>query len=400
MTALTTNSLVFITLLLAAWAWQYQRVAGVGTAAAGEWGFGLYFAAATEEKTQPATPHRKREAREKGQVARSTDLNAAIVVIAVIIVVYSIRGYLGENISDYVRQILGNEMGLSLSVPYIMYLLKLTLMTFLKLLAPIFATAIVFGLLVNFFQVGMVVAMEGIKPKLSHINPIEGFKRIFSKRALVEFIKTLLKITIIGLITYNVVRKALPDTMILIETGLGFSVEYLGKLLFRVGITATGAFLVIAFFDLAYQKWEFARNMRMSVDEIKKEMKQTEGDPFIKAKLREKQRMMSMNRMMQSIPEATVVVTNPTHLAIALKYNDSMEAPQIVAKGAGYVAERIKESAREYKVPIVEDKPVAQSLYKSTEIGDYVPVELYHAVAGIIAAIYAMERNKRNGARS
>ncbi|HNX92915.1 MAG TPA: EscU/YscU/HrcU family type III secretion system export apparatus switch protein, partial [Syntrophomonas sp.] len=170
------------------------------------------------------------------------------------------------------------------------------------------------------------------------------------------------------------------------------SVDYITKLLFRVCITATVTYFIIAVLDFVYQKWEFGRSLRMSVDEVKKEMKQTEGDPQIKAQIRAKQRMMSMNRMMQSIPKATVVVTNPTHLAVVLKYDDTMEAPQIVAKGAGYVAGRIKEEAAKYEIPIMEDKPLARALFKSSEIGDFVPVDLYQAVAGVIAAIYSLQK--------
>ena len=351
------------------------------------------FFAATEEKTEQATPYRKQEARKKGQVAKSSDLNAAVIVMSIIAVLYSCRGYWGNNISGYVQYILSKEMNTALSSTQFFNLYKLTLYLCLKIMAPIFGAVIIFGLLVNFMQVGLVVSFEGMKPKLSNINPIEGAKRIFSKRALFEFLKTLLKVFVIGLILYNLVKKVFPQLLTLSEMNLVSSSDYLIKLIFRIGITAAGIFLVIAILDFVYQKWEFGRSLRMSKDEIKKEMKQTEGDPLIKAQIRQKQRMMSMNRMMQSIPEATVVVTNPTHLAVVLKYDDKiMDAPQIVAKGAGYVAVKIKEKASEYNIPIVEDKPLARSLFKSSEIGDFVPVDLYQAVAGVIAAIYSLHK--------
>jgi len=355
----------------------------------------IYFAA-TEEKTEPATPHRKQESRKKGQVARSTDLNAAVVVLAIIVALHSLSGYVGENLAAYVRHILSGEMGTALSSEQFFNVFKLTLNLYLRIMAPIFVVAVIFGLLVNFMQVGMVVAFEGIKPKLSNINPIEGFKRIFSRKALFEFAKILLKVFVIGLVAYSVVSKAFDQILVLVDANLVSSLAFLNTLAFRVGVAATGTFLVIAVADLFYQKWKFNQSLKMSKYEIKKEIKQTEGDPLIKAKLREKQRMMSMRRMMQSIPEATVVVTNPTHLAVALKYDeDEMDAPQIVAKGAGYTAEKIKEKAAEHNIPIVEDKPLARSLYSSSEIGDFVPVELYQAVAGVIAAIYAL-KNKKN----
>jgi flagellar biosynthetic protein FlhB len=351
------------------------------------------FFAATEEKTEPATPYRKQEARKKGQVAKSSDLNAAVIVMAIIVVLYSLRGYLAENITGYIQYIFSKEMSIAMSSSQFFNLYKLTLYLCLKIMAPLFGAVIIVGLLVNFMQVGMVVSFEGMQPKLSHINPIEGFKRIFSKRALFEFIKTLLKVFVIGLIVYDLVKKVFPQILTLSNMNLAASTDYLIKLIFRVSISAAATFLVIAILDFVYQKWEFGRSLRMSIDEVKKEMKQTEGDPLIKAQIRQKQRMMSMNRMMQSIPEATVVVTNPTHLAVVLKYDDKMmDAPQIVAKGAGYVAVKIKEKAAEYNIPIVEDKPLARSLFKSSEIGDFVPVDLYQAVAGIIAAIYSLQK--------
>jgi len=363
---------------------EIQLQHGVGALA-------LYFAA-TEEKTEPATPHRKQEARKKGQVAKSNDLNSALVLIAVVVVLYSIRGYFGENISTYVKYILSQEMNTALNSTRFFDLYKVTLLLSLKIMAPILGAALVFGMLANFMQVGMLFSFEAMKPKLSHINPIEGFKRIYSKRAFFEFFKTILKIVVIGLVVFNLVEKAFPQLILLFNMSLGKSTDYIAKLLFRVCITATVAYFIIAVLDFVYQKWEFGRSLRMSVDEVKKEMKQTEGDPQIKAQIRAKQRMMSMNRMMQSIPKATVVVTNPTHLAVVLKYDDTMEAPQIVAKGAGYVAERIKLEAAKYEIPIMEDKPLARALFKSSEIGDFVPVDLYQAVAGVIAAIYSLQK--------
>ncbi len=363
---------------------EIQAEHGVGALA-------LYFAA-NEEKTEPATPHRRQEARKKGQVAKSADLSGAVVIIAVIVVLYSIRGYFGENISTYVKYILSHEMGTALNSTQFFDLYKLTLLFAFKTMAPILGAVIVFGLLGNLMQVGMLVSFEAMKPKLSHINPIEGFKRIYSKRAFFEFFKTIMKIIVIGLVVFNLVEKAFPQLLLLFNMSLMNSVDYFVKLIFRICIAATVTYFIIAVVDFVYQKWEFNRNLRMSIDEVKKELKQTEGDPQIKAQIRAKQRMMSMNRMMQSIPQATVVVTNPTHLAVVLKYDDSMEAPQIVAKGAGYVAARIKEEAAKYKIPIMEDKPLARALFKSSEIGDFVPVELYQAVAGVIAAIYSLQK--------
>jgi flagellar biosynthetic protein FlhB len=265
-------------------------------------------------------------------------------------------------------------------------------------MTPILAAAVFFGLAANFFQVGFVFSSEAISPKLSHVNPLEGLKRIFSKRALFDFLKTLLKLSIIGLVIYNQVKDEYPKLLILPNMNTGAMISYLLKVTFQVCITAGLVFLIISIFDFAFQKWQLNQNLKMSKYEIKTEMKQTEGDPLIKSRVREKQRMYAMRRMMQSVPEATVVITNPTHLAVALKYDDNvMQAPQIIAKGAGYIAEKIKEKAAENNIPVIEDQPLARSLYKGSEIGDYVPVELYQAVAGVLAAIYMQRRNKGVG---
>lgn len=367
------------------------RLAGVGQLQPGSAAWSIYFAG-KEEKTEPATPHRKQEARKKGQVGKSADLSAAVVIISVLLVLYSIRGYYGGNISTFLQYILSREMNTPLNSAQIIVLYKMVLLLFLKVLAPIMGAVIVFAIAGNLMQIGFLLSFEAIKPKLSHINPIEGFKRIFSKRAFFEFFKTILKVLVIGLVVFNLGKKAYPQLIALSSISLLKSADYIVKLIFRIMITASVTFFFIAALDFVYQKWEFSRSLRMSVDEVKKEFKQTEGDPQIKAQIRAKQRMMSMNRMMQSVPEATVVVTNPTHLAVVLKYDDTMEAPQIVAKGAGYVAQRIKEKAAEHNIPLVEDKPLAQSLFKTAEIGDFVPVELYQAVAEVIAAIYSLKK--------
>jgi flagellar biosynthetic protein FlhB len=356
------------------------------------------FFAATEEKTEAATPHRRQEARKKGQVAKSADLNAAVILMAIIGVIYIARGYMGQSLSDYVEQILDKQMNATLDPAQLINLYKYTLLQCFKIMAPLLAAGVFFGIVVNLLQVGFVISSEAINPKFSNVNPLEGLKRIFSKRALFDFLKTLLKLSFIGFVIYNQCKSEYPRLLMLSNLTTGQIINYLAQFMFKVCITAGMVFLIISVIDFIFQKWQFSQTLKMSKYEIKTEMKQTEGDPFIKSRLREKQRMFAMRRMMQSVPEATVVITNPTHLAVALKYDDNvMQAPQIIAKGAGYVAEKIKQTAAENKIPIMEDKPLAQSLYKGSEIGDFIPMELYQAVAGILAAIYMQRRNRGAG---
>ena len=363
----------------------------------------IYFASADGEKTEPATPHRRQEARKKGHVGRRSDLNAAVVVIAVIVVLYSLSGHIGRTLSEYLCHILSGQIGNPLDGTQFILIYKSSLLAFLKVMVPIFAVALIFGVLINLTQVGMTVAAEGLMPKLSNINPIEGFKRIFSKKALFNFIKTIIKLIVVGVVVYQLVQNSLPEILGLLNIELGLSLKYFVNLAFKISITAMGIFMAIAIIDFVYQKWEYNQSLKMSKDEIKKEMKQTEGDPLIKSRIREKQRMISMVRMLQEIPAATVVVTNPTHLAVALKYTEEeyegqetqMDARQVVAKGAGHIAAKIKEIAAEHEIPIIENKPVARALYKNTNIGDFIPVELYQAVAAIIATVYSIQ--KKNG---
>jgi len=354
-------------------------------------GSGRFFAS-TEEKTEKATPHRRQEARKKGQVSRSSDLNAAIVIIIIIVFLYMMREPLVFKLTGYVQHIFSEEMMLELNCDQFFRMYQLTVNFFFKLMGPIFAVAVFFGLTANFLQVGFLFAPEAIKPKASNINPVEGFKKIFSKKALVECVKTLLKVIVVSLAIYSLIKNKFAKILLMPNMDIFAIMNYLEKLAFQICIGAALVFLIIAVADFMYQKWQFNQTLKMSKYEVKQEMKQTEGDPFIKSRLREKQRLMAMKRMMQSVPEATVVITNPTHLAVALKYDENeMEAPQLVAKGAGYLAERIKEKANEHNIPVMEDRPLARALYESVEIGDYIPEDLYQAVAGIIAAIYLLE---------
>lgn len=359
----------------------------------------LFAEGSSEEKTEEATPHRKQEARKKGQVSRSSDLNAAIGMMAMILFLYLIRGHLGSNLTGYIKHIFSAEMILPLDGEQLFRVYSLTIDTFFHLMGPIFLIAIIFGLTTNFLQVGFLFAPEAVKPKVSNINPVEGLKRMFSKKALVEFGKVTLKITVVGLVVFTLVKKNFQQLFFITDTSIPAIVAFLANIIFKICAGAALIFILIAILDLLYQKWEFRQKLKMSKYEVKQEMKQTEGDPLIKSKIKEKQRAISMRRMMQSVPEATVVVTNPTHLAVALKYDEEvMEAPQVVAKGTGYLAEKIKNKAYEHDVPVMENKEVARALYASVEVGDYIPIELYQAVAEIIAHIYRIkEKMRREG---
>lgn len=346
----------------------------------------------SEEKTEEATPHRRQEVRKKGQVAKSADLNGAAVLSVLLVLLYYLRSYFTSEFSlyfTYLFDILSGNGTQTFTQNTLFSMTTYTIVFFFKLMFPVFWGAMAIGIAVNLAQVGFLFAPEIIKPKLENINPLSGFKRMFSKRALMELLKALLKIVIIGVIVYSTLKENVESLFYLFYMDVASSFNFLANIVFSLGKNAIGAFVAIAFIDYLFQRHEFKQNIKMSKQEIKEEFKQTEGDPQVKSKLREKQRQMAMHRMMQSIPEATVVITNPTHLAVALKYSTTdAAAPRVVAKGAGAIAERIKEKAKEHKIPIVEEKPLARFLYHNVDIDKEIPAELYQAVAEILAMLY------------
>jgi flagellar biosynthesis protein FlhB len=257
------------------------------------------------------------------------------------------------------------------------------------ILAPVFMIAVVIGVTSNIMQVGFLFSTESIQLKLEKIDPIKGFKRIFSMRAIVELLKSILKISVVGLVTFFVIWQRMDEIMLLSQKTVGAALATISDITVTVGIYASIALLFIALLDYLYQKFDFEKNIRMSKQDIKDEYKNIEGDPLIKSKIKQKQREMSMQRMMQEIPKADVVITNPTHYAIALRYDEEkLEAPFIVAKGVDYVAQKIKYVAKENDVVMVENRPLARALYDQADIGQAIPEELFKAVAEILAFVY------------
>ncbi|NLO89011.1 MAG: flagellar biosynthesis protein FlhB [Clostridia bacterium] len=350
---------------------------------------------AQEEKTEEATPHKRRQVRKEGQVAKSTDLNAAVTLFAVFLLILFTHRYYIENLYAFVSRYLSHGALKRITDSELMHIFADSSLFFIKFMAPIFLMGMAAGLAVNLGQVGFLFAPLAIKPKLSNINPINGFKRIFSRRSLVELVKSLLKVAVIGWVTYVLAKKNFENLVYLMFLDLLPMLEMVINILSRVVLGAVGAFLVIAVLDYIYQRYDFRKRIRMTRKEVKDEFKQTEGDPLIKSRQREKQRLLAQRRMMEAVPEATVVITNPTHLAVALKYEvGEQDAPEVVAKGAGYIAEKIVQRAKENDVPVVENKPVAQFIYHNVEIGQEIPPELYKAVAEILAVIYRFKRKK------
>lgn len=343
-----------------------------------------------EEKTEEATPHRLQEVRKKGQAARSNDLSASLVLLALVLFLYWQRGSFGA----VAWRMLSTFLSLSrreLDADSLINLFYFSLVETSWILFLLFGVAAAVGLAANWAQVGFIFSTENLVPRLENLDPVKGFQRLFSRRSLVELVKSLAKVLIIGAVVWQVVRAKFQRLFLAPEMGLVQVAEEMAGIIFEAALKAAVAYLVLGGLDFVFQRREFLRSLRMTREEVKEELKQTEGDPLVRSRLREKQRKLARHRMMHAVPQATVVITNPVHLAVALKYREEEGAPRVVAKGAGSIARRIVEVAREHGIPVVQNPPVAQALYRKVEIGEEIPVELYQAVAEILAYIYRIQ---------
>ncbi|WP_414625508.1 flagellar biosynthesis protein FlhB [Selenomonas bovis] len=346
------------------------------------------------DKTEEPTAKKRQDAAKKGQVGKSQELSTAFVLLIGFFVIKALWEQIYANIAGYTIYIFGH-LNQNVDVENVIQLFIGMGVIFVKTAMPIMLAVMVVGLAVNFFQVGLNVSAEKIQPKFDNLNPINGVGRMFSKRSLVELVKSVLKIVVIGFFIYNYLKDEIFTMPQFIFYDLGTSLAKMSEIIFTLAFQVIGVIFVLAVLDFGYQKWQTTQDLKMTKQEVKDEFKQTEGDPQIKGKIRQKQRQMAMSRMMQEVPKADVIVTNPTHFAVALKYEKGMTAPVVVAKGADFVAQKIKSVGRENDVPLVENRPLARALYASTEVGDSVPRELYQSVAEVLAYVYRLKHRRR-----
>ena len=345
-----------------------------------------------QERTEQASPRRREEARKKGQVARSPEVASAAILLASTLLFYFCSGGMVERLMDLTRWTLRECGTTAVNLNNIHNLLWAWSWKLFLVMAPLLLTVVVAGFLANYLQIGFIFSSATLAPKFDKIDPIKGFQRLFSVRSLVELVKSLLKMVIVGAIVWFTLKDETQNLIPLMEESLWGILVYTGKVSFKILITTCWVLIVLAILDYAYQRWEFEKGIRMSKQEVKDEFRQTEGDPLVKSRIRRIQREVARKRMMANVPKADVVITNPTHLAVAIHYDpDRMFAPTVVAKGAGFVAERIREIARAHKVPVVENKPVAQLLYKTVDVDRAIPEDLYRAVAEILAYVYGLK---------
>lgn len=351
------------------------------------------FIFASEEKTEEATPKKKSDARKKGQVAKSKEVGLALTLLASTLVLVMLGEYLAKSLSNILSAFLTNYLTMNLSNDNIISLMILVTEKLMLVILPVVVPIMVMGIIANFLQSGFLMTLETIKPQFSKLNPISGFKKIFSIRTVVELIKDIAVISIVGIVGYKFVKSQLEYILSLSEVSPSGIIVTVGNLAVSIFFKVTLVMIVIAIIDFIFQKRQYGKELRMTKQEIKEEYKQDEGDPQIKSKIRQKQREMASRRMMQSVPDATVVVTNPTHIAVALKYEEGKnQVPRVVAKGTDYVALKIKELAKENEVPIIENKPLARLIYNQVDLESEIPAEMYEAVAEILAVVFKLKK--------
>ena len=345
-----------------------------------------------EDKTEEPSAQRLEDFRSEGQVAQSKELTSLIVLLATMAACWGFGGELMQSYADFMRKMFVEMAIVEFSTERAGVILMMCVREAGKVVMPIALTGFVAGILGSVLQFGFLFTWTPLEPQLDRINPISGFGRVFSIPAVVEGIKSVFKLVAVISVTYILLKKEILGSPGVMEMEGGQFIAYMGTTAFRlVGSVCIGLFVVAAL-DFAYQKFRYQKSLMMSKQEVKQESKQREGDPLLKARIKSLQRERSRKRMMKDVPKADVIVTNPTHIAVALKYDaEKMAAPRVVAKGADLVAQRIKDIARKNGIPLVENVPLARALHKSVKIGGSVPRPLYQAVAEVLAYVYRLK---------
>jgi len=345
-----------------------------------------------QEKTEQPTPKRREDARKKGQVGKSREI-PSVAVIGSGVLFFLFGGHkLMCSLGAMMREAFASAAFVSQGDIDVFVSAKDYLQFIISLLLPVMLVLVVAALASNLAQTGLIWSVEPLAPKASKINPVEGAKRMFSKRSLVELAKSIGKILIVGWAAFSVLKGELGHFIQLTYQDKTQIMAYLGHASLKVVGKSCIVIALLALLDYLYQKWEFEQSIKMTKQEVKEEFKQTEGDPLVKSRVRAIQREMARRRMMEEVKTADVVITNPTHLAVALKYDAlTMTAPKVVAKGAEHIAFRIREVAQDNGIPLVENKSLAQNLYKLVDMGEEIPSALYQAVAEVLAYVYRLK---------
>lgn len=351
------------------------------------------------EKTEPATSKKLEDVRKEGQVAKSKEIITAVSLMSLFIIIKVYVSTMGTKLIDAFKEIyelfgiMTDGSGSGLPMNLAAGIIRETFVIIINIVAPVLIIAVVIAVLGNMLQQKWMVTAKPLQPKFSKLSPLNGFKRMFSVKQLVELFKSIAMMIVIGIMVYTTVKKEMNLLLTFYDITLYTALSAIGNIVVDLGIKISAVFLVIGFVDLLYQRHKFKTDNMMTKQEVKDEFKNAEGDPQVKGQIRRKMQEISRRRMMQQLPEADVVITNPTHFAVALKYEpDQGRAPVVIAKGADYLAFQIREKAKEYNIEIVENKPLARIIYHNIDIGMEIPPELYQAVAEILAMVLSAKK--------
>lgn len=346
------------------------------------------------ERTEEATQQRREDYRKRGQVAQTRELSSVLLLFAGVLVIAVMGQFFFQQLTELFYLSFGESLADNVRDGRVNVLATFAATKMAYMILPVFGIFLVIGLASSVVQTGFLYNEEALQLRWERMDPVAGFKKMFSLRAFIEGLKALLKVSVILFISYLLLRDHLRVLPHLMDFSTGQIMSFLGSLTIRL-LSGVGIFMmVLAGADYFYQRWELEKEMRMTKQEIKEEHKSREGDPMIRARIKRIQREMASKRMMTEVPKADVIVTNPTHLAVALKYDETMVAPTIIAMGADNIAMKIRELAKEHSIPIVENKPLARAMFKTLKIGSQIPKELYTAVAEVLSYVYRLRKKK------
>ncbi len=348
---------------------------------------------AAAEKTERATSKKREDARKKGTVVKSTEINTAVVLLTGTLALSFTANYFVGNIRFFMTDIFIHATEFEITASNIQSYSYNSVFFLLRTVGPILLSILVLGLTANVMQVGFKISGEAIKFELNKISPLKGFKRLFSAKSVADLVKSIVKILVVGLLILTAIKSASEDFIPLMDQNVAYIFVFIGMTMLKISLRASIGIVALAAFDYAFQKWEYEKSLRMTKQEVKEEIKEQDGDPVMKARIRSIQREASRKRMMTEVPKADVVITNPVHYAVALKYkSEEAEAPIVIAKGARKIALKIKEIAKEHDVPIIENPHLARTIYKMCDIGMQIPMDLYRSVAEILAYVYGLKQ--------
>ena len=345
-----------------------------------------------QEKTEEATPQRRDEFRKRGDVFQSKEITSVLVLSASVLVFYIAGVFIIENLTDLMRSTFSEMATFEFTQKNIAALIVTLIKVLAYCLLPLAVGVVAAGLSGNLGQVGFLLSTESLKFDLDRVNPVQGFKRLVNVKKLVDALKAMFKLVIIGGVAYLAIKNELSIAPGLVTLDVKTLLPYVGGVLLRLVLEVGALLVVLSILDFMWERQKYEQKLKMTKQELKEDLKQREGDPLVKSRIRSIQRSIATKRMMEAVPRADVIITNPTHIAIALIYDrEKMPAPKVVAKGAGFIAEKIKNIAKTSGVPVVVNKPLAQVMFRKMKIGQFIPKELFEATAQVLAYIYKLK---------